>query len=170
MIFRRASKHNLTAATAAVLIALTGCASTSLQASPTTVVAAATQQAELSTFTKLVQQAGLQETLQAQGPFTVFAPSDEAFKAVPAATLDALGKDPEQLKAVLLHHVVPGRISAESIKENSSVTTVGGNKIGVSKAGDFVTVEEGLVVKANVQSDNGVIHIIDTVLMPPKKK
>lgn len=170
MTFRRMPQQALTLAMAAAVIALTGCASTTPATPPANVVAAASQQAELSTFSKLVQQAGLTAALQAQGPVTVFAPSDEAFKALPAATLDTLSKDPQQLKTVLQHHVVPGLHAKDSIKENVTVTTAAGTKIGISKAGEFITVEDGMVLRADITTGNGVVHVIDTVLVPPAKK
>lgn len=173
MSFRRPLQPVLTAVLAAALLAMGGCAATHTAgagAAPANVVAAVSQQADLGTFAKLLQQADLVASLQAQGPVTVFAPSDDAFKALPAATLDALSKDPQLLKAVLQHHVVPGLHPKDSIKENLTVTTASGTKLGVSKAGDFVTVEEGMVVRADLNSANGIVHVIDTVLVPPAKK
>lgn len=136
---------------------------------PATVAVAASQTPSLSTFTKLVQQAGLDAALQGQGPVTAFAPSDEAFKAVPAATLDKLAKDPEFLKYVLSHHLVPAATQTSGLTGNDSLVTMSGAKITVAKAGDFVTVDEALVTKADIVTGNGVIHIIDQVLTPPKK-
>jgi uncharacterized surface protein with fasciclin (FAS1) repeats len=135
-----------------------------------TVVAVAAQTSELSTFTKLVQQAGLSATLEGAGPVTVFAPTDDAFKAVPAATLDKLSKDPELLKSVLTYHVVPGSVKAASINANTTLATLNGAQLAVSKAGEFVTVDDGLVTKADLPASNGVLHIIDRVLMPAVKK
>ena len=164
------ARSSLIASTFAVLsLMAVGCASTTAQAESAHVVSVAQQQAELSTFTKLVQQAGLTETL-AQGSFTVFAPSDDAFKAVPAATLDKLSKDPELLKSVLTFHVVPGKTEAAAVTGSAAVATVNGAKINLSKAGDFVTVEDGMVIKADVQAGQSVIHVVDRVLMPPVKK
>ncbi|MBI2734906.1 MAG: fasciclin domain-containing protein [Aquabacterium sp.] len=153
----------------ALTLSFAGCASTEVATTPVNVVAAASAAPELSTFSKLIQQAGLQDSLQGSGPVTVFAPSDEAFKALPAATLDKLAKDPEQLKAVLGYHVVPGLVKSGDIDGSRPLTTSTGAKMNVSKAGDFVTVDDGLVIKADVQASNGVIHVIDRVLTPPKK-
>lgn len=150
------------------LMTLTGAAMAA--DAPATVAATAAKTAELSTFSKLLQQAGLKDTLEASGPVTVFAPTDEAFKAVPAATLDKLSKDPELLKSVLSYHVVPGSIKSTSIKENSTLPTLNGAPMSVSKAGDFVTVDEGLVTQADMPASNGVVHVIDRVLMPAVKK
>jgi len=112
----------------------------------------------------------LSASLEAAGPVTVFAPSDDAFKAVPAATLEKLSKDPELLKSVLNYHVVPGALKAENIRANTSLTTVNGAPLAASKAGDFVTVDDAVVTKADIVAANGVVHVIDRVLMPAVKK
>lgn len=124
---------------------------------------------QLSTFNRLVEQAEMKSTLQAAGPFTVFAPSDEAFKAVPAKTMEALSKDKAQLKTVLSFHILPSKLLAADVK-NGNVKTVGGADLSLGRAGDFVTVEDGMVQQADIQASNGVAHTIDRVLMPPKKK
>lgn len=159
----------LTCALLAAALSLTACASNEIAATPANVVVAASANPELSTFTKLVKQSGLESSLEGSGPVTVFAPSDEAFKALPAATLDKLSKDPEQLKAVLGYHVVPGLKKVADFDGSQAVTTSTGAKMTVSKAGDFLTVDDGMVVKADQASGNGVIHVIDRVLTPPKK-
>ncbi len=123
---------------------------------------------ELSTLNGLVKTAGLTETLQGSGPFTVFAPSDAAFKALKAGTLESLSKNPAAVKDILLFHTVSGAVAAKDVK-NSNVKAVNGDALALAKAGDFVTVENGFVIKADVMASNGVIHIIDTVLTPPKK-
>lgn len=153
----------------AAALTLTACASSDIAATPANVVVAANANPELSTFSKLVKQAGLEGSLEASGPVTVFAPSDEAFKAMPAAAFDKLSKDPAQLKAVLSYHVVPGLKKAADFDGSQAVTTSTGDKMTVSKAGDFLTVDDGMVVKADQPSGNGVIHVIDRVLTPPKK-
>lgn len=168
MTMRRPSFLLLTGLLAATL-SVTACASSQTAATPANVVAAASATPELSTFTKLVKQAGLESTLEGSGPVTVFAPTDEAFKALPAATLDKLAQDPEQLKALLGYHVVPGLLKSADVDGSKQITTSTGAKMTVSKAGNFVTVDDGLVTKADVASGNGVIHVIDRVLTPPKK-
>lgn len=149
-----------------VLAALAGCATAP---APKTIADTAAATPSLSTLNRLIADAGLTGTLRGQGPYTVFAPSDDAFKAVPKATLDALAKDKDQLRAVLTYHVVPGKIAAADVK-NGNVKTVEGNNVALSKAGAFVTVEEAMVVQADVMASNGVVHVIDRVLIPPKKK
>lgn len=171
MLFHARLSTFATTLALASLMTLGACASSGpTSGTPANVVAAAAQQPELSTFTKLVQQAGLTATLEGAGPFTVFAPTDAAFKAVPAATLDKLAKDPVALKYTLTHHVLPGAVKSSDITGASSVTTVAGTKVTVSKAGDFVTVEDGLVTQADIMTGNGVLHVIDSVLTPPVKK
>lgn len=152
----------------ALVAAVAGCATAPAPA-PLSVAATIAARPELSTLNKLVAQAGLTETLQGQGPFTVFAPSDEAFKAVPAKTMDDLAKHPDKLKDVLTYHVLAARLMAAEAK-NGSVKTVYGASVAVSKAGEFVTVEEALVTTADVVATNGVVHVVDKVLLPPARK
>jgi uncharacterized surface protein with fasciclin (FAS1) repeats len=155
------------AALAAVLMSLmAGCATVS---APVSVADTIANTPALSTLNSLVKSAGLTETLQSAGPFTVFAPSNDAFKAVPAKTMDALAKDPAALKNVLTYHVIPGKAMAASVK-NSKAKTVNGAEVELSKAGDMVTVESAVVTQADLTATNGVVHIIDTVLIPPVKK
>ena len=99
----------------------------------------------------------------------MFAPSDEAFKAVPAKTMDELAQNPQKLKDLLSFHVVPSKLVAADIK-NSDVKTVHGANVALSKAGEFVTIENAAVTKADLIATNGVVHIIDTVLTAPAKK
>ncbi len=154
-----------TALVAGLALALAGCATPSGPVSLADTIAATPS---LSTLNTLVTQAGLTETLKTGGPFTVFAPTNDAFKAVPAATLADLAKHPEKLKNVLTYHVIPGKTMAADVK-NSNAKTVNGANVALSKAGDFVTVESAAVVTPNMVATNGVIHTVDTVLMPPKK-
>ena len=146
------------------IAAITGCAT---QPSPVSVAETIAGTSQLSTLNGLIAKAGLTETLKGTGPFTVFAPSNEAFTKVPAKTLDDLANDPSKLKAVLTFHVVPGKFLAAEVK-NGNVKTVNGANVALSKAGNYVTVEDALVQKADIQATNGVVHIIDAVVMPPK--
>ena len=124
----------------------------------------------MQTLAAALGAAGLVDTLKGKGPFTVFAPSNEAFKALPAATLEALSKNPDELRMVLKHHVVPGRHPQASVSGAVMMSTIADTKLPVSKAGDFLTVESGLVIKGDIQTSNGVLHIIDAVALPPKPK
>lgn len=151
---------------ALVAVALAGCASVRTPVSITDTIA---QNPSLSTFNSLLAQTGLSATLQGAGPFTVFAPSNDAFKLVPAKTMEDLAKHPDKLKNVLAFHIIPGKLTAAEVK-NSSVKTLNDANVALSKAGDFVTIEEAMVQQADIQASNGVIHIIDSVLIPPHKK
>lgn len=145
-----------------------GCATT--DSAPANLQALASRDAQLSTFVKLTQQAGLGDLLTGATPVTVFAPSDEAFRAMPAATLDKLAKDPEALKALLKHHAVAGVTTRASLTaDTTTVTTLAGTKLVLSKAGEFITVEDALVTQPDGTASNGVLHVIDRVLTPPKK-
>ncbi len=116
------------------------------------------------TLATALQAAGLVDTLKGKGPFTVFAPTDEAFAKVPKADLDALLKDKAKLTAVLTYHVVPGKVMAADVKAGK-VKTVQGGEITVATAGG-VKVDAANVVKTDIVADNGVIHVIDSVIMP----
>jgi uncharacterized surface protein with fasciclin (FAS1) repeats len=151
--------------TVAAVAGLTACASVPMT---TTVTDTAARTPQLSTLTRLISEAGMADTLRGAGPFTVFAPSDEAFKAVPADTLAKLAADKELLRSVLTYHVLPGKVSAAEV-QNGNAKTVNGANLALAKAGTFVTVDEAVVQTADVAVTNGVVHIIDRVLMPPKK-
>lgn len=144
---------------------LQGCASTP---APRTVAETAAATPQLSTLNKLIADAGLTDTLRGAGPYTVFAPSDEAFKAVPAKTLAELSTNKELLKSVLSYHVVPGKISAAQV-QNGNAKTVQGANVALAKAGGYVTVEDAMVTQADVPASNGVVHVIDRVLLPPRR-
>jgi len=109
--------------------------------------------------------AGLIETLKGKGPFTVFAPTDEAFAKIPKADLDALLKNKVKLTAVLTYHVVSGKVMAADVKAGQ-VKTVQGSSMTVSTGYGTVSVDNAKVVKTDIVADNGVIHVIDTVIMP----
>jgi len=116
------------------------------------------------TLAAALQAAGLVDTLKGKGPFTVFAPTDEAFAKVPKADLDALLKDKAKLTAVLTYHVVSGKVVSKDIKPGK-VKTVQGSELAIATTGG-VTVNGAKVTAADVMADNGVIHVIDTVLIP----
>ena len=116
------------------------------------------------TLVAAVQQAGLVDTLKGSGPFTVFAPTDEAFAKIPKAKLDALLNDKAALTEVLTYHVVPGKVMASDVKAGK-VATVQGESLTIGTQGG-VSVDQAKVVKADIVADNGVIHVIDSVLIP----
>ena len=109
--------------------------------------------------------AGLVDLLKGSGPFTVFAPTDEAFAKLPAGTVEALLADKEKLAKILTYHVVPGKVTAAQVKPGS-VKTVQGQSLKVRTEGGAVMVDNARVIKADVMASNGVIHVIDTVVLP----
>jgi uncharacterized surface protein with fasciclin (FAS1) repeats len=119
-----------------------------------------------TTLAKLLTDAGLVATLKGPGPFTVFAPTDEAFAKVPKATLEALGKDKEKLKAVLTYHVVPGKVMAADVVKLKDAKTVQGQSVKISTMGGTVMIDTAHVTKADIVASNGVIHVIDSVMLP----
>ena len=123
---------------------------------------------KFKTLVSLVKQAGLAGTLQGNGPFTVFAPTDAAFAKVPKSTLEALAKNKSKLRAVLLYHVASGRLTASKAVAAKSVKTLEGGSLKVRSSKGAVTVGGARVVAANISASNGVIHVIDKVLIPPK--
>ncbi|MCW5942161.1 MAG: fasciclin domain-containing protein [Fimbriimonadaceae bacterium] len=124
---------------------------------------------KFTTLVKLVQTAGLVDVLKGKGPFTVLAPTDEAFAKLPKATVEALLKDKEALKRVLLYHVVPGNNEASTVVKATTLETA--NKLGlkVKVKGGTVTINNAKVIATDVKASNGVIHVIDTVLVPAAK-
>ncbi len=153
----------LLASTLAVLSVISACAT---RAAPVSVAETVAANPQLSTLNSLVVKAGLSDTLKAVGPYTVFAPSNDAFAKVPAKTMDELAKDPAKLKAVLTYHVIPAKVMAADVK-NGNTKTANGANLALSKSGDFVTVEDAMVQTADIAASNGVVHIVDAVLMPP---
>ena len=132
------------------------------------IVAVATEAGTFKTLVAAVKAAGLVETLQGEGPFTVFAPTDAAFAKLPAGTVEALLADKEKLAAILTYHVVPGKLMAADVIEmgGGTPTTVNGQPLTVKVAGGKVYVNNATVTRADVAASNGVIHVIDTVVMP----
>ena len=120
---------------------------------------------QFTTLAKALTAAGLIDTLKGPGPFTVFAPTDEAFAKIPADTLAALLADKAALTKVLTYHVVPGNVPASKVK-TGSVKTVQGQDLSVNASKAGVRVNDARVVKADIMASNGVIHVIDTVVMP----
>lgn len=117
------------------------------------------------TLAAALKAAGLVDTLKGPGPFTVFAPTDEAFAKLPAGTVDALLKDLPKLRSILTYHVVPGRVTASEVVKLSQATTVQGQPVRID-ASAGVKVNGATVTKADIATANGVIHVIDTVLIP----
>ncbi len=145
-----------------VIAAALGAAALAAQAKD--IVETAVAAGSCKTLAAALQAAGLFDTLKGKGPFTVFAPTDEAFAKIPKDQLDALLKDKAKLTAVLTYHVVPGKVMAADVKAGK-VKTVQGSELTVGTMGG-VTVDSAKVVKTDIVADNGVIHVIDSVVLP----
>ena len=152
---------------AAPLLALLAACATPT-ATPVSVADTLAHDPSLSTLNQLVVKAGMSDTLKATGPYTIFAPTNDAFKSVPAKTMDELAQDPARLKAVLGYHVLQGRMLAAQVKNGPAKTTQGAN-VALAKAGEFVTVEDAMVQTPDIVATNGVVHKVDRVLMPPRR-
>jgi uncharacterized surface protein with fasciclin (FAS1) repeats len=130
------------------------------------IVDTAVEAGSFTTLAKALQAAGLVETLKGAGPFTVFAPTDEAFAKLPAGTVESLLNDPEKLRQILLYHVVPGRVLAKDVMKIKSAKTAEGSSIRVTASKAGVMVDNANVVKTDIIASNGVIHVIDSVILP----
>ncbi len=129
------------------------------------IVDTAVSAGQFNTLAKALTEAGLVETLKGDGPFTVFAPTDEAFAKLPAGTLEALLKDKAKLAAVLTYHVVAGKVTAAEVVKLTEVKTVQVQSIKINSVGG-VMVNDAHVVKTDIMASNGVIHVIDKVILP----
>jgi uncharacterized surface protein with fasciclin (FAS1) repeats len=118
-----------------------------------------------NTLVAAVEAAGLVETLKGEGPFTVFAPTDEAFAALPEGTVEGLLEDIPTLTAVLTYHVVPGKVMSTDLSDGMMAETVQGQEVTIGTEGG-VTVDSANVVQADIEASNGVIHVIDSVILP----
>ncbi|HUO70014.1 MAG TPA: fasciclin domain-containing protein [Solirubrobacteraceae bacterium] len=140
--------------------------STAAAAAQSNIVQTAVAAGEFKTLVSLVKQAGLAGALSGPGPLTVFAPTDAAFAAVPKATLAELAKNPAKLKAVLLYHVVKGNVTAAQVIKLKSAKTLEGGSVPIRVSSGKVYVGDAQVTKTNVVTSNGVIHVINRVLIP----
>ena len=170
---------------AVVAIVVAACSSAASTTAPTTaptaapsaapsaaaagdIVSVATAAGGFNTLLKAATAAGLVDTLKGPGPFTVFAPTDAAFAALPAGTLDALLKDPAKLKDILLYHVVSGKVTADQVVKLTSASTVEGKPVKITVKDGAVYLNDTVkVVTTDIPAANGVIHVIDAVLLPP---
>lgn len=136
-----------------------------------TIVEIAASDSNFQTLVAAVKAAGLVETLSSDGPFTIFAPTNEAFAALPKGTLDKLLKpeNKEALQKILTYHVVSGAVKSTDLK-SGDVDTVQGSSVNVKVKDDGISVNKSKVIKADIKGSNGIIHVIDTVLLPPNLK
>lgn len=130
------------------------------------IVQTAVSAGNFNTLVAAAQAAGLVETLQSEGPFTVFAPTDEAFSKLPEGTVEALLADPDKLREVLLYHVVPGKVMAADVVNLTAATTAQGSDIRILVAENGVRINDANVVQTDIETSNGVIHVVDTVILP----
>ena len=130
------------------------------------IVDTAVKAGQFNTLVTAVKAAGLVDTLKGEGPFTVFAPTDAAFAKLPAGTVEGLLQNPEKLKQVLLYHVVAGKVMAADVVKITSARTVQGSSATVKVSGGSVKIDNANVVKTDIVTDNGVIHVIDSVILP----
>lgn len=156
-------KKTLVALTAASLLALPAVAGSAKK----DIVDTAAEAGTFSTLVAAVEAAELVDTLKGDGPFTVFAPTDEAFAALPAGTVEDLLKpeNKEQLVSILTYHVVPGKVMSTDLSDDMAATTVQGTDV-IIDLDDGVKVEDASVVSADIETSNGVIHVIDSVILP----
>ena len=161
-----------TAALAAAVLALPATASAQNGSTKPTkdIVGVAVDAGSFTTLVAALKAAGLVETLQGKGPFTVFAPTDAAFAKLPKGTVEALLADKEQLTAILTYHVVPGKVTAADVIRmgKGNPATVNGQTLAIMVQSGKVYVNDATVVSADVMATNGVIHVIDTVVLPKK--
>lgn len=130
------------------------------------IVETAVSAGSFNTLVAAVQAADLADTLAGDGPYTVFAPTDEAFAKLPEGTVEALLANPEQLREILLYHVVPGKVTASQVVTLSSATTAQGSDVAIKVAGGSVMIDNAIVTATDIETSNGVIHVIDTVILP----
>ena len=133
-----------------------------------TIVEVAVEAGSFQTLVTAVQEAGLVDVLSSEGPFTVFAPTDEAFAKLPEGTLEALLADKDALQAVLTYHVIPGKVMAEDVLAAEQVrpATVQGSALNIRVMDGYVKVDDARVVQTDIEASNGVIHVIDSVVLP----
>lgn len=140
---------------------------TSVPASAGTIVDVASANSDFSTLVTAVDKAGLVETLSGPGPFTVFAPTNDAFAKIPSDQFDAILADQAQLTAILTYHVIPSKVMSTDLQPTQSVATVQGGNVDIEVSGGAATINGCNIVTTDVEASNGVIHVIDCVLTPP---
>ena len=140
-----------------------------MNSSKNDIVQTAIKAGNFTTLTTALTEAGLVDALKGDGPFTVFAPTDEAFKNLPDGALEGLLKDKEALKNVLLYHVVSGKVSSKEVVDLNKATTLNGSDLNIKTNNGKVMINDADVIGADVMASNGIIHVIDRVLLPPTK-
>ncbi len=151
-----------------ILTVLLGSVAINSVAAEQDIVTTAAAAGSFNTLAAALQAADLTDTLKSKGPFTVFAPTDDAFKKLPPGTMESLLKpeNKDKLRAILTYHVLAGKVTAAQAMKLSSAKTVNGQTVAITTQGDTVMVNNAKVVKADIPASNGVIHVIDTVILP----
>ena len=165
----KTGRHNVKVAGFALILSVLATAMPAVAGSAQKdIVDTAVAAGSFKTLATALQAAGLADTLKGKGPFTVFSPTDEAFSKLPAGTVESLLKpeNKEKLKAILLYHVVSGDVTAAQVVKLSSAKTINGQDLKLTVNDGTVMVNDATVIKADVLASNGVIHVIDTVLLP----
>jgi uncharacterized surface protein with fasciclin (FAS1) repeats len=152
--------------TLAAMPAAAGSCSSSAKTASNNIVETAVSAGSFDTLVAAVQAAGLADTLAGEGPYTVFAPTDEAFAKLPAGTIEQLLANPDQLREILLYHVVPGKVTASQVVNLSGATTAQGSDVAIRIADGSVMINNATVTATDIETSNGVIHVIDTVILP----
>ncbi len=162
---RNLAKLGIAAATMIMLSVSTAIAGTAQK----DVVDTAVDAGQFTILAKALGAADLVQTLKGSGPFTVFAPTDEAFEKLPAGTLESLLKpeNKDQLRSILTYHVVPGRVMAADVVKLTEAETVNGKKVAVNVDGGAVMINDAKVTTTDIEASNGIIHVVDTVILPP---
>ena len=154
---------------AALALSVAGAPAAARPSDEKNIVQTAQAAGTFKTLTKLVVKAGLAGTLSKAGPYTVFAPTDAAFSKVPKSTLNSLARNRAKLRAVLLYHVVAGRVPSSQVVMLKSAKTLNGKSVRIHTAGGKVFVNNAKVTKADINASNGVIHVVNRVLIPPAR-
>lgn len=159
----------LTGLAAAAALAVATTAAVAARAADANIVDTAVAAGQFTTLAAALDAAGMVETLKGPGPFTVFAPTDEAFAKLPAGTVESLlqPENKDDLVAILTYHVIPASLPAAEVVKYDAAKTVNGSEIDIDASGAGVRVNDASVTSADVMASNGVIHVIDTVLLPP---
>ena len=150
----------------AAVPAMAGSCGTHATTASNNIVETAVSDGSFNTLVAAVQAADLADTLAGEGPYTVFAPTDEAFAKLPEGTIEHLLANPDQLREILLYHVVPGRVTASQVVTLSNATTAQGSDVNIRVAGGSVMIDNATVTATDIETSNGVIHVIDTVILP----
>lgn len=146
--------------------AMAGSCASNVTTASNNIVETAVSAGSFNTLVAAVQAADLADTLAGEGPYTVFAPTDEAFAKLPEGTVEELLANPDQLREILLYHVVLGKVTASQVVNLSSATTAQGSDVNIKIAGGSVMVNNATVTATDIETSNGVIHVIDTVILP----